>query len=333
MKKDLLDDNAVFEVLNRRPILPPGTHPVHEGTYTIPSNEINNLYEHVKQSLENRVPGTVIHGRPRLGKTRAIDYLSKTLPLDFPNLPIYNILTKEHNKPNEDVFFSEVLKDVGHQLYSTGKAFAKRERLSSYLIEKAKAAGQRRTVFFIDDAQLLHEAHYKWLMDISNELDRHRISLTAFLVGQDELLNQRSVFFEEEKYQIIGRFMVAPYKFYGIREVNDLKECLICYDEDSIYPDGSGWSFTKYFYPEIFEDGFRLSSYADMLHNVFIELRREAGLRKQFEIPMQYLTRTIEYALKYFGCEGDNLRELTPLNWKKAIANSGFIQAELYQGQ
>ncbi|KJD40540.1 hypothetical protein QD46_07790 [Paenibacillus polymyxa] len=331
-----MENDIVIETSHspsKRPIIAPNSHPIDDGGYTIPSNAINKLYDRVKKSIENRVPGTLIHGRPRLGKTRAIEYLADTLPLDFPKLRIYKILSREHTKPNEDVFFTELLRDVGHGIAYSGKATVKRERLNSYLVERAKLAGQKRSVFFIDDAQLLHESHYKWLMDISNELDRNRISLTVFLIGQDELLNQRSVFFEEEKSQIIGRFMVEPYKFHGARAIDDIRECLLCFDEDSIYPTDSGWSFTKFFFPIAFENNFRLSHSAEKLYDVFVQLRQEAGLRGIFEIPMQYLIRTVEYALKKFGCEGDNLFDLSHLNWKEAISNSGFIEAELYQGK
>ncbi|NUU75388.1 ATP-binding protein [Paenibacillus xylanilyticus] len=317
----------------KRPLLPKGAHPVETGKYDIPTNEINNLYARVKESIEDRLPGTVVHGRPRLGKTRAIAYLMKALPMDFEKLPMYNLLCREHTKPNEDVFFTEILKDIGHGFYSSRNAVLKRERLLKFLIEQADAAGQNRTVFFLDDAQRLHEIQYGWLMDISNELDRYGINLTVFLVGQNELLNQRSVFFEEEKYQIIGRFMVEPYKFHGIRSEDDLNECLLCYDEGAFYPYDSAWSFTRYYFPESFEkEEFRLSNYSKQLFDVFVSLRQEAGISKSFEIPMQYVTRTIEFALKKYGCEGNDVESLNQALWKRAIKSSGYIEAEIYRG-
>lgn len=316
---------------NQRPFLPKDTHPIETGKYNIPTNEINKLYDKVKSSIQNRLPGTVVHGRPRLGKTRAISYLLRTLPADFENLPMYTLLCREHSKPNEDVFFTEILKDVGHGLFASGKAPVKRDRLMKFLLERADAAGQSRTVFFIDDAQRLHELQYNWLMDICNELDRFGVNLTVFLIGQNELLNQRSVFFEEEKFQIIGRFMVEPYKFYGVKTLEDLYECLICYDVDSIYPADSGWTFTRYYFPKAFEHGFQLHKYAAELHDVFITLRQEAGISKPFEIPMQYLTRTVEYALKTYGCEGEDVEDITRTQWKAAIKSSGYIEAEIYR--
>lgn len=314
-----------------RPKIPRNTHPIETGRYIFPTNEINKLYEKVKTSVQNRVPGTVIHGRPRLGKSKAIDYLMCALPVDFEKLPMYTLLCREHAKPNEDVFFSEILKDVGHGFSLSGKAYVKRERLMKFLLERAETSGQQRTVFFIDDAQNLHSIQYSWLMDISNELDRAGISLTVFLVGQEQLINQRSVFFEEGRYQIIGRFMVEPHQFHGVQSEDDLMECLISYDEDSVYPVNSGWSFTQYYFPYAFEDGFRLQKCASELFGIFDDLRIQAKIKK-LEIPMQYFTRTIEFALRKFGIDGEDLDWLHEAQWREAIENSGYVEAELYQG-
>lgn len=41
------------------------------------------MYKTVFQWIEERMPGAIIYGRPRLGKTRAITYLMNCLPQDF----------------------------------------------------------------------------------------------------------------------------------------------------------------------------------------------------------------------------------------------------------
>lgn len=66
-----------------RPFIPKGTHPVETGKYLISTNEIDRMYQTVLQWIENRMPGAIIYGRPRLGKTRAITYLMNCLPQDF----------------------------------------------------------------------------------------------------------------------------------------------------------------------------------------------------------------------------------------------------------
>ncbi|MBT2679557.1 AAA family ATPase [Bacillus sp. ISL-35] len=313
-----------------RPIISKGSHPIETGRYLLATNEIQKLYLKIQQCLNNRFPGAIIYGRPRLGKTRAIKYLTHILPNEFDGLPIYFITCRKYKNPNEAVFFEDLLIDVGHGTPFSGKANVKRQRLLKFLIQEAEVSRQKRIVLFIDDAQRLHEIQYGWLMDINNELDRFGVSLTVFLVGQQELLDQRSVFLELGQAQIIGRFMVQQHKFEGVCNRSDMYECLLGYDEDCEFPSNSGVSFTKYYFPEAFVNGFRLANYTDELMEIYTEMRREAGLSSRFEIPMQYLTLAIEFALKKYGVEGEDLNSISKTQWIDAIKYSSYIESELY---
>lgn len=317
---------------SQRPFVPKGSHPIESGRYLIPTNEIVLLHETVTRWVENRVPGGIVYGRPRLGKTRAITYLLHDLPSEFgQQIPIFHMCCRQYKNPNEGNFFEDLLKDMYHGLPFSGKANQKRERLLKFLLEKGESSGQHRIVLFIDDAQRLFEIQYGWLMDVYNELDRAGISMTVVLVGQQELIHQRSAFIQARKAQIIGRFMVHEYKFTGIKSIQDVRACMAGYDSISEFPEKSGWSFTKYFFPDAFAQGFRLESCAEELLHTFTSLRHEAGLHKAVEIPMQYLTLTIDYALRRFGVNGSDVDCLNKVHWKEAITNSGYIQSEIYQ--
>jgi len=74
-------------------------------------------------------------------------------------------------------------------------------------------------------------------MDIYNDLDKERISLSVISVGQEELLNRRTFFLKEKKAQIIGRFMTHEHRFCGLRTLDDIRFVLRCYDWLS-------WNFT-----------------------------------------------------------------------------------------
>jgi hypothetical protein len=315
-----------------RPIIPNQTHPIDTGRYLIGTNEIVRLYEEVKQWIENRTPGAIIHGRPRLGKTRAINFLIHTLGREFgEDMPIFQISSRLYKNANEATFFEDILKDIGHGLPFSGRASIKRDRLLKFFIEKANMSKHHRIVLFIDDAQRLYEMHYGWLMDINNELDRVGISLTVLLVGQNELVHQRTAFLQAKKAQIVGRFMVHEFGFTGVKSNKELKICLSAYDNKTEFPVGSGYSFSRYYFPDSFDSGLRLENYSSDLFNIFIEMRQEAGLSNKFEIPMQYLTLTIEYVLKKYGVEGHNVDQITNVIWKEAILKSGYVDAELYQ--
>ncbi|MBP1931985.1 ATP-binding protein [Ammoniphilus resinae] len=333
MDTSTIQNNHMSSLNDVRPNVPKGTHPVETGEYLLSTNAINRLFDEIIDWLENRVTGGIVYGRPRLGKTRAIEYIQRFIPDHFgQEIPIFHMRCNEYKTVNENTFFEDLLKATKHGIVHEGKANVKRERLLKYLHELAVASGQKRLVMFIDDAQRLTKVQYNWLMDIYNELDIARVTMTVILVGQEELLHQRSAFITAKQAQIIGRFMVHEYPFSGIKSVDDLQACLSGYDIDSEFPINSGWSFTRYYFPEAFQRGLRLEHYATELYELYKETRREYGMNKNFEIPMQYLTLAIEYVLRKYGVNGSGEEVITMAHWKQAIVKSGYLTAERYNG-
>lgn len=252
--------------ISERPYLPLKTHPIETGNYFIGTKEVRKMYKNIKQWIENRAPGGIAYGRPRLGKTWAISYLEKELPLDFgEQLPILKFKCNQNSRINENTFYEELLLQFGHDLPYSGRKTMKNERLNKYLQEKAEQAGSRRIIMFIDDAQRLVALQYNVLMDIYNFLKENGISMTAILVGQEELKHVRSGFIAAKMGQIVGRFMVHEYKFSGVKTREELLTCLNGYDSLSEYPTNSGWSFTRYYFPDAYDQGFRLENCIDDL--------------------------------------------------------------------
>ncbi|CAI6087641.1 ATP-binding protein [Cohnella sp. JJ-181] len=316
---------------SQRPNIPPKTHPIETGSYFIGTQEVIRMYNNIKQWIENRAPGGIAHGRPRLGKTWAIKYLERELPFDFgTDLPIFKLRCEQHTRINENTYYEELLTQLGHGIPFSGRKTMKSDRLNKFLQEKAEGSGSNRIILFIDDAQRLVPVQYNVLMDIYNFLKECGISMTVILVGQDELKSVRTSFIHGKQSQIVGRFMVHEYKFSGIKTRDDLKTCLMGYDSMSEYPENSGWTFTRYYFPDAYELGFRLEQCTDDLFLTVENERKEKGITKPLEIPMQYLTLSIEYVFKKFGVNGKNVPSITSVHWLDALKKSGYIQNELY---
>ncbi|MGF6696773.1 hypothetical protein OKW38_001384 [Paraburkholderia sp. MM5496-R1] len=90
-------------------------------------------------------------------------------------------------------------------------------------------------------------------------LDREQIKLFTFLVGQQELLSQKTALQIAGKTPIVARLMVEELSFYGIRNAEDVATCLNGYDHTA-YPEGSEWSFTRFYVPKAFDAGYRWPS-------------------------------------------------------------------------
>ena len=123
--------------------------------------------------------------------------------------------------------------------------------------------------------------------------------------------------------------MSDSYQFNGLKDAEDFKILLEQYDEGTEFPANSNVSYTNYYYKDHFKNGFRLFNYAEEFYEVFQELQLEKGLQNNKEIPMQYVTLTIEYILKNYGYFSENIQLLNKSHFKKAIINSGYIQSEL----
>lgn len=317
--------------MNLRPLLSPRTHPIYTGRYLLSTTETELMYEEVSRWIYTRSPGGIIYGRQRIGKTNAIKFLQKHLPNEFgTDLPVFLVLCQEYKNANENVFFEDLLRNVRHPLASTSsRASIKRERLYNFLVDKGVKSVERRIVIILDDAQRLKSQHYEWLMDIYNELYRYGIEMTVILVGQRELKQTKDSFISVNKAQIVGRFMVHEHEFFGLRTLEDVTSCLVGYDLEIMFPPDSGCSLTQYFFPELFENGFRLSNMAQDIYESFVDLRKEVGLYNAIEIPMQYFTRTIEYILTTYGVEGQNVPELTISQIHDAIRYTNFLESEI----
>jgi len=170
---------------SRRPKVHPSAHPIESHRYLIFTPAIDVFFRRVLQWIKSGASGGMIYGKPRHGKTSAIKCVATLLveELKVP-LPIVTVCCRDHQHAGEGIFFQDLLKDVGHVLWSSGKTSAKRDRLTEYLTELVDKSEQNRLVLFIDEAQKLHEQHYKWLIDLHNELERRNIVLIVLLLAR-----------------------------------------------------------------------------------------------------------------------------------------------------
>jgi hypothetical protein len=187
-------------------------------------------------------------------------------------------------------------------------------------------------LIFCDEAQRYNDNEYEWLRDVDDALDRQQIKLFTFLVGQQELVAQKTAMQVAGKTQIVARLMVEELSFYGIRNARDVATCLNGYDQTA-YPDGSGWSFTRFYVPQAFDAGYRLVNDADVLWNAFEKAHHKANLPGQLEIPMESFARAVEIVLK--DSELQDARDYRPdqVLWEHAVRHCGYVQSRHATGR
>lgn len=256
----------------------------------------------------------------------AVTYLPTEL--ETP-IPVFCADCKSYKVPSAEKFYRDMLSDFSFGFEGKKDEIVLRNQIVNLMHEKAERSNLRRIVLIMDEAQKMTEWQYDCLIDISNQLVRRNIRMTTISIGQEQLVNRRSFFLANEKAHIVGRFMPSEYRFKGIQEPSELEYVLQSYDE-SEFPIESEWYFTRYYFPEAFNTGRRLSEFSVSLYKLFIAIREEFGLSGKVEIPMEYVAFTVENVFKINGSNGKGTEWLSMEQWREAIQRSGYIESEIY---
>lgn len=236
---------------------------------------------------------------PAHRQDRAIEYVRLLLARNMPKLTSYHAQREHKPSHAEGPFFVNLLEAVGDHTPSAGTNSTKRMRLTLRIREAAARAGSGTVLLFCDEAQRYNDNEYEWLRNVHDALDRQQIKLFTFLVGQQEILAQKTAL------QIVARLMVEELAFYGISNVDDVATSLNGYDQTA-YPEGSEWNFTSFYLPRAFDAGYRLADDAAVMWQAFEDAHHRASLPGRLEIPMESFVRAAEIVLKdsELGCAG-----------------------------
>lgn len=297
--------------------------------YTIPTKSILDLQNKVEEWISMNDCGAIIFGESRTGKTRAIRYISMHLKEKYSSqLPVYTFTATDH-VPTQKTFYASLLATIGHEEPHKGTAVQMRQRLVNRIIVNALDTKYRRAILFVDEAYLLSDKEYLWLIDIYNELNLQDILFTVFLFGTSELKQQKKGYIAAGKKQIVLRFMVNEFEFKGITNLREAAICMASVDKP-FRP--TGWKddviLSKFFFPLAYEDGIKLSAYAEELWNAFEIVKHENNIQTD-QILMKHFMDAILYCMKRYGVFGNGIYQPTLEEWKQSILDSGFVTSQI----
>ena len=299
-------------------------HPLCRRKYRVPTPSIAAFRKLIDECLFLYITGALIHGRPRIGKTYAIEFLRQDLERRYPKISVYVLRCPRSQTASENNFFSALLHTVKHPAQSGASKAALRGRLLHKLRQVADNKGDDRVVLFADEAQNLREIEYEWLRDLHDEMESNALRLFTFLVGQPQLLAQKSVFQSQDKEQIVARFMVEELAFRGIVSSAECAAVLATYDNGE-YPANSGWNYVRFFVPKAYAAGLRLSESAARLWDAFEDAHIKANLEGPAEIPMKYFTAAVEAALQLGSMRDSETLKLDTLFWNEMVQQSRYV--------
>lgn len=269
-------------------------HPVLEREYILPTPMMERAYSVIRERVWARRTGAVFFAAPRTGKTRCAMATKDLLSEEFPKLHVTLLSARRSSRATDTHMFRLILEAEQHTLSGRANADVLFDNAHADIEVKTKAKGGRQYVLLIDEMQVLNDTDLQQLVSLHNKLELSKIKMTTISFAQPEILHRRTSLMASNDHQIIARFLSEPLHYNGCSGSADLTKLLRSFDEGSEYPEGSGWSYTRFFLPVAFENGFRLARYAASLWR---QLVAAAGVGDQGAIPMEHTCLSIENLL------------------------------------
>lgn len=269
-------------------------HPIREKSYIIPTKMLDRTYAVIRERVWMRRTGVFFHSTPRMGKSTCVGDTKERLEGEFPSIFVTRLDARDSARPSQAHMYRLLLEAEDHVLAKRSDVDLLFNNAVTDIKLKVVSKKGSQYVLLIDEAQLLNQTDLQQLLLFHNAMDRSKIKMTTVSFAQPEIMHRRTALMASRQRQIIARFLSEPIVFEGCRDAADLKAILIVYDEESEYPEGSGWSYTRFFVPQAYAFGFRLYEYADKLWSA---LSIAAQKLESHTVPMEHLCSTIEHCL------------------------------------
>lgn len=269
-----------------------GEHPVVTKDYLIITPVITNVYSLIRERVFMRKTGTFMYATPRMGKTTCARAVEKLLQHEFPKILIMRLIAEDSGR-QEAALLINILQTGGIYVRPRISYVDAQRQLLTHIQNRLALLEGNQFVLLIDEMQHLEERELDRLAALHNKLEALNIRMTAVGFAQPEVLDIRSTLTASNKSYLIARFLCEPIPFMGCASIEDLEQILSDYDEMKYFPEDSDYSYTRFFLPAAFENGFRLRDYAKP---IWKELKKATG-KYADSIPMEHLSRTVEFLL------------------------------------
>lgn len=245
-------------------------HPMLEHGYVASTQEIKNFKNIVFDWVVARKSGLYASGLHRQGKTTALNQTIEQLQSDLPFVAFLSFSGQRGINQTKPAFCRQLLSHWGYDSLARERGSQPERLLANFLMLQCSLVNGRQCVIFIDEAQLLSIQHYRYLLEIWNDLRAHGFILCTVLVGQPDLKLLKTLTDESDHGAVVSRFFVKHYEFGGIKSQPMLADFLRHYDQDLTYPAGSTWTYSRFFLQQAFDRGWRLEGEAPLLWNALL---------------------------------------------------------------
>jgi len=279
-------------------------HPLLLQNYALHTKPIDEMYQKIEHWIDCRITGAYIYGLSRTGKTKAVkEWFPALLRENYGDrIAVFRCIYEKQQHPSQAGFARALARGINHRFPSSMKTRDLEWRLANFFIVRGLKTTMRQVVLFVDEAQYLTEAEFHSLCNLQNLAENASVRLSVIAVGTHQLQQQRRTFILAHNVHLSARFLANRSRFRGIRSAAELAHVLHGYDAMTDWPEGTNTSYTKYFFPQAFQNGFRLAHFAPSLWDVYLDLA-PAMIRGKLEVPMEYVATPIEILCRSHASE------------------------------
>lgn len=242
-------------------------HPIIRAKAILPSPAILQAFRLTRQAGERQRSSIAFWAHPGAGKTSCLEALRPQLAAWFPGCGILELEAESKSVTAEGQFLETLWYSLNAGVRVQRSLAGKREQIKRGLL--ALGATGQHVVILIDEAQELLERELSWLKLQLNALVRHGYTVTVVMFGQYELVQRCSLLQQQGRTDLHARFFQNLYEFEGVMQAEDFEMIFRACDEASEFPEGKGWSFTEFLWPQAFAHGFRLANQSKNIWEAF----------------------------------------------------------------
>ena len=268
-------------------------HPIITKKYLVVTPTIKRVYSLIRERVWMRRTGTFLFALPRMGKSTCAEAVRDALEAEFPKI-VTILFSAEKRKQSDSGLLIDILSADKLKINSRTPYKDLFNHLITHIKLKVSEREGSQFVLLIDEMQLLSELDLNVLLVLHNRLELNKIKMTTIGFAQSDIQQLRSALHITKALNLLARFLSEPIPFDGCANKNDLEEILHEYDHTLYFPEGSEFTYTKFFLPIAFDNGFRIKDYATP---IWTALKKASEPLGEKSVPVQHLFRTVEYLL------------------------------------
>lgn len=260
-------------------------HPIITESAVLPTRPVKDACARTKKIARKSRASMAMWAPPLTGKSSCIRALRREIAKSFPGSGVLLLEAVEDKQQAEGRLLISILKTINYAPKISRDLAEKRDQVRRALI--AFSGKPRHLFIFIDEAQEVTNQEFAWLKAVINGVSEAGVKVTTIIFGQVELCDRRVDLKSNGRSDLCDRFMKELFQFRGFRVKEDLRVICRSIDEESDFPEGSGWTFTRLLFPRAYESGFRFLNLSETIWEGFLNLTPPVVRKKG--IPMDVI--------------------------------------------